>query len=218
MSRADAPLAATAPLATLACAFGALAALVSAGSLGGADQWGVDHLMPGAHFGGGTPSLLDAVVPLRHEHWGSAFAVVTNLVTLPASALVSLAVVGAGCLVLARRGRRRAAFAWACAWGFGNAVEVLCKSVIARPQLHHDLLALRAFDSSFPSGHVLRTLLVAAVLATVAPSARVWLAAWASITIVVIQVAGWHTPSDIAGGAALASLVILAAHRAARAA
>lgn len=177
----------------LSCAFAALAVLVATGTLAGVDQWSVDHLMPGGRFTGGAPTVGDALIPLKETHWDSGWSIAVNIVTLPASFLIALALV-------AWRSRLLAA-----ALLVAVAIEVLCKHVLARPDLHHGTLHVVAFDQSFPSGHTLRTVIVAAALG--GPLALVW----AVVSVVLLQLAGWHTPSDIAGGLLLGALALLGA-------
>ncbi len=197
----------------LAAAYAALAILVAAGTLAGLDQWAVDHLMPGGHGASAPPTALEALVPLYHTSWSRPLDLVANVVTVPAQALVSSALAGVCFLLLLRGGRRRAALAWAAAWLAGNGVEVLCKSVLARPLLHRHGLPLAAFESSFPSGHTLRAVLLASTAAAVWPGARLWLAAWAAAVLVLLEVDGVHVPTDIAGGLLLAGLVVALARR-----
>jgi membrane-associated phospholipid phosphatase len=173
--------------------FAALAVAVAAGAFTGIDQWAVDHVMPGGHFTGRQANLLDALVPLAGTHWDSALSVAAAVVAIPASFFVALA-------LTAWRSRPVAALVIA-----GTAVEALCKEALSRPPLHHGTLHVVAFDDSFPSGHALRVVLVAAAFAS--PLA----AAWAVLAIVLIQLAGWHTPSDILGGLLLALLGLLGA-------
>ena len=177
-------------------AFAALAALVAAGTLTGLDQWGVDHLMPGAHFHEAKHGLAEGLVPLLGARWHGGLAIAANVVTLPASFLVSLAIVAWRSRVLA------------LALLAGVAVEVACKELLVRPALHDGSFHIATFDSSFPSGHSLRTVLVAAALW---PLAGGWAAGWAAASIVLLQLAGWHTPSDIAGGVLLAASALLCA-------
>ena len=198
----------------LGAAYAALAVLVATGALNGPDQWSVDHLMPGLTGGSRGPSLVDAVVPLLDASWATGLDVVANVVTLPAQAVVASSLVGVCCLVLWRQGRRRAALAWGGAWLYGNAVEVLCKSTLERPLLHAQDYALVAFQSSYPSGHTLRSVLLAAAVAAVWPAARGWAAAWAAASLVLLEVDGFHVPTDIVGGLLLALLLIPAARSA----
>lgn len=179
--------------------FAALAIAVAAGVFTGLDQWGVEHLMPGARLTGGQPSLLDALVPFAGTHWGSAWSVLVNVVTVPASFLVALAIV-------AWRSRVLAALLLAAV-----AVETLCKEVLTRPELHHGTRHVVAFDDSFPSGHTLRAVIVAGALASP------WATAWAVAAIVVLQLAGWHTPTDVGGGLLLGASALLARRGTARA-
>jgi membrane-associated phospholipid phosphatase len=198
----------------LAAAFAALAVLVATGVLNGFDQWSIDHLMAAVPDARPGPSLLEAAVPLLHSSWDGGLAVVANVVTLPAQALVASVLAGVCCVVLWRRGRRRAALAWACAWILGNAVEALGKATLSRPLLHAGGHAVPAFESSFPSGHTLRSVLLVALVAAAWPSARRWVVLWAAATLVLLEVEGYHVPTDIAGGLLLALLVILAARSA----
>lgn len=179
--------------AFLLSAFVALCVLVAVGVLGGLDQWSVDHLMPGATFTNEESSLVDALVPLWGTHWSNGWSVAAAVVTLPASFFVALA-------LTAWR-----APALAVAVIAGTAVETILKHVLTRPSLHHGALHITGFDGSFPSGHTLRTVLVAALVAQ--PLG----AAWAAASIVVLELDGWHTPTDIAGGLLLGLLGLLGA-------
>jgi len=180
-------------------AFAALAVAVAAGVFTGLDQWGVNHLMPGGHFNDGQPSLLDSLIPLAGTHWGSAWSVLVNVVTVPASFLVALAIV-------AWRSRVLAALIVAAV-----AVETLCKEVLSRPELHHGARHVVAFDDSFPSGHTIRAVIVAGAIASP------WATAWAVAASVLPELAGWHTPTDVAGGLLLGASALLARGGAARA-
>jgi len=180
-------------------AFAALAVAVATGAFTGLDQWAVEHLMPGGSFTGGEPSLLDALVPFAGTHWDSAWSVLVNVAAAPASFLVALAIV-------AWRSRVLAALLVVAV-----GVETLCKELLTRPELHHGARHVVAFDDSFPSGHALRAVLVAGALASP------WAAAWAVAAVALLQLAGWHTPTDIVGGLLLGASALLARGRAARA-
>jgi len=197
-----------------AAAFAALSVLVADGALTRLDQWAIYHAMAGARGAGTRPTLVDALVPLHHAGFGSALGIVASIVTVPASLLLSLLLVGGCCLTLRRRGQARAAYAWAAAWLAGNAIEELCKSTITRPALYRHGLHLLAFDSSFPSGHTIRSIVVAAAIAATWPAGRLWAAAWAVASLVLIEVDAMHTPSDIAGGLLVSGLLVAAARRA----
>jgi membrane-associated phospholipid phosphatase len=177
--------------AFLASGFAALAALVATGATNGIDRWAIDHAMPGAQFSSHTPSTAEALVPLLHVHWHGAVHVLAEIVTLPASFLVSLLV-----LLALRR------WAWIVVWAAGNVVEETCKTVLARPALYHHGLHLAAFDHSYPSGHTIRVVVLAAAIG----HRSAW--AWAVAAIVLLEAGGFHVPTDIAGGLLLAALLL----------
>jgi membrane-associated phospholipid phosphatase len=186
----------------LAAGYATLAVLVAAGAFTGVDQWAVDHLMPSASFHHGRPGWLEAAVPLLHQRFDSPLAVAADVVTLPAAALVSLAIVVAAWRV--------AGLGLVAAWAVGSAVELLCKHVLVRPALHDGTFHVAAFDSSFPSGHALRAVLVACAVTRMWPRARGAAIVWVVASVVLLQLAGWHTPTDLAGGLLLGGLAVLA--------
>jgi len=186
----------------LAAGYATLAVLVAAGAFTGVDQWAVDHLMPSASFHHGRPGWLEAAVPLLHQRFDSPLAVAADIVTLPAAALVSLAIVVAAWRV--------AGPGLVAAWAVGSAVELLCKHVLVRPALHDGTFHVAAFDSSFPSGHALRAVLVACAVTRMWPRARGTAIVWVVASVVLLQLAGWHTPTDLAGGLLLGGLSALA--------
>ena len=183
----------------LSCAFAAVAGLVAAGAFTRADQWAVDHAMPGGHFTNKKVSLFAGLVPLAHTHWHSGYSAAVNVVTLPASFLIAFAIVVAASRVLA------------IALVAAVAVETLCKEVLTRPALYDGSLHITAFDTSFPSGHTLRTIIVAAAIAWRWPRGLPAVVAWAVAAIALLLLAGWHTPSDLAGGVLLGALALLGA-------
>jgi hypothetical protein len=178
----------------LAAFFAVVAAVVAAGVLSDVDQWSVDHAMPGAHFHTGTESFVHALIPFYSTRWSAPWSVAVNVVTLPASFLVALAIVVA-C-------SRRLAVALVA----GVVVELICKETLDKPALYDGSFHIVAFDSSFPSGHTLRTVLVAVAVAQVRPRLRVPAVLWAAASIALLLLAGWHTPSDLLGGVLLGLL------------
>jgi membrane-associated phospholipid phosphatase len=200
---------AAAALAAAAAGFVAVAVVVVAGGAARIDQYAVDHWMPSLHAGADDAAMLSW--GQLYPHLGAPLQVLCNLWTFPASPLASSLVVAAGCRTLARRGRRDAALAWAVAFVLANAVEVIAKSLLTRPALHADGGAYRGFDSSFPSGHALRAVLVAALVAAVWPRFAWPAVAWAALVLPALVLNGAHTPSDVLGGALLAVLAAAAA-------
>ena len=183
----------------VAAAFALLAVLVSAGVFHHLDQWAVHHLMPGLEPKPNEPSLFDSLIPLRGSDWSDGWSIATDLVALPGSFLIALAIV-------AWRSRLLAVVMLAAV-----AVEVICKEVLTKPALYLDGVHVVPFDSSFPSGHSLRIAIVAGALY---PLLRGWVVAWAGAAIALILLAGWHTPTDIAGGLLLGVLGLLCARSA----
>ncbi len=180
--------------------FAALGTLVAAGVLNPLDQWACDHLMPLAGgTSGGPPSLLESLVPLFHASWQPVGVAVTQIVTLPGQVLISFALVAAGAWKLR-------APVWVVVWLGATVVEYGIRHVLTRPALYRGGVHVTAFDSSWPSGHALRCALVAAVLAAAWPRARWALAAWLVASAVLLELAGFHAPTDVAGGLLLALL------------
>ena len=193
--------------AAAAAAFAALAGLVAAGATNGIDEWAVNHAMPGARFTGGRSSLVDAAIPLHHVHWHGAVHIAAELVTLPAAFLTATILLALCCV---RLGDRRAA-ALAAVYVIANAIEELTKQTLTRPPLHHGHLHLAALDSSYPSGHTIRAVLVAAGVSLAWPALRLPAGAWAACATVMLEVGGFHVPSDIAGGLLLATALLAGA-------
>ena len=91
------------------------------------------------------------------------------------------------------------------AWVLAVVVEIMFRHVLTRPALHRNGLHLTGLDMSWPSGHALRCALVAAALAAAWPRLRVPLAIWLAAVVVLLELAGFHTPTDVAGGLLLAT-------------
>jgi membrane-associated phospholipid phosphatase len=189
-----------------AACFAVLAVLVAAGELTSVDQWAVDHAMPGAAFGG-KPAFADAVIPLWGVHWHGVLHVVSELVTSPASFTPATLLVAAACLAV----RGGTAVVFAAAFVAGNAIEVLVKAALTRPALDAHGVHLAGFDASYPSGHTMRTVLVAVAVAWAWPRLALLAGAWAVSSIVLIELGGQHVPSDIAGGLLLAGALLATA-------
>lgn len=195
---------------SLGAAFVALSCLVAAGACTRLDQYAIDHWM--VHIGAGPAhnALSSAFRP--YPSGGSVAETAFNVWTFPGSVLVSGALLALCCAVLARRGRRRAAVAWAVAWVVVNAIEVAGKGLLHRPALSAMVngapVHVANFDASFPSGHTARALLLAFMVTSVWPR-LVWAAGvWAAGACVFLVVSGAHTPSDVVGGALVALLVV----------
>jgi membrane-associated phospholipid phosphatase len=160
--------------------------------------------MPLAGKPGPPPSFLESLVPLLHAAWHPAGVAVVQLVTLPGQVVVSFL------LVLLAAWKVRAP-EWVAIWLFATAIELVCRHTLTRPPLYRNGLHVAAFDSSWPSGHALRCALVAAALGVAWPRAWPPLAAWLAGSAVLLELAGFHTPTDVVGGLLLALLACGAA-------
>lgn len=187
-----------------AAGFAALAGLVASGAATGLDQWACDHAMPFAGRPGPPPTFLESLVPLLHASWRPLGVAVAQIVTLPGQVVVSFLLV----VLVARRLR---APSWVAAWLVASGVELICRHVLTRPALYRGGVHATSFDSSWPSGHALRCALVAAVLAAAWPRLRGLFAAWLVAAVVLLVLAGFHTPTDVVGGLLLALLAGTAA-------
>lgn len=183
----------------------ALAVLVGTGALTGLDQWAVDHAMPLAGAPSTAPTTLEGIVPLLHAPFHPPGVGVTQIVVLPGQAVFSLLLILLAARQLWKRGRTEAAVCWTAAWFAAIAVELVFRHTLTRPPLYRDGVHLVAFDSSWPSGHALRCALVAAALAVAWPRLRAPLAIWLAAVVVLLELAGLHTPTDLAGGLLLAT-------------
>lgn len=161
--------------------------------------------MPFAGTPSSAPTTLESVVPLLHAPFHPLGTGVAEIVTLPGQVVISLLLVLLAAWSLWKRGRVEAAVCWTAAWFVAVAIEVVFRHTLTRPPLYRDGVHLVAFDSSWPSGHALRCALVAAALTVAWPRHRLALAIWLAAVVVLLELAGFHTPTDLAGGLLLAT-------------
>jgi undecaprenyl-diphosphatase len=190
-----------------AIAFAGLAVLVQLGRLNAVDSFAVRHLMLS------QPERVATLVGRLLSYHGRELHA-TQLIRLPASALPSTLLVLLACGILWRRRRGWEALLWLAAFALATAVELVCKSTIAKPALYTPVdgspYPLPALEMSFPSGHALHSILVAAVVATVWPRLMPLSLVWVATVIVSLQLNGVHPPSDILGGILLACAAVAA--------
>lgn len=177
-----------------------LGGLVASGTASGLDRWAANHAMPFAGPPGPPPTFLEELVPLYHAAWQTAGAAAAQVVTLPGQVLVSLALVLLATWRLRRTG-------WLAAWLAGTVVEVGIRHVLTRPPVYRHGVHVTGFDASWPSGHALRCAIVACALGAAWPRLRIVLAAWLTAAVVLLELAGFHTPTDVLGGLLLAVVV-----------
>jgi membrane-associated phospholipid phosphatase len=152
------------------------------------------------------PTLLESAVPLYHASFHPLGVAVTQVVTLPGQAVVSLLLVALAARRLWTCRRVEVAMWWTTAFVLAVGVEVVFRHALTRPALYRDGVHLVSFDSSWPSGHALRCALVAAVVGVAWPRLRILLGIWLTAVVVLLDLAGFHTPTDIAGGLLLATV------------
>ena len=173
----------------------------------GLDQWACDHVMPFAGRPQPPPTFLESLVPLLDASFHPLGIAFVQVVTLPGQVLLSFVLVVVAAWRLWQRGRVEAAACWTAAWVTGVGVEVVLRHALTRDALYRHGVHLVSFDMSWPSGHALRCALVAASLAAAWPRLRLPLALWLVACVVLLELGGFHTPTDIVGGLLLAAAV-----------
>jgi membrane-associated phospholipid phosphatase len=174
----------------------AVAAAVAVGAFTWLDQFAVTHwmpwLVPHRH-----PFVTFASLTLPNVH-GRPLEVAAQLWTYPASVVPSAAIV----FVVARRFATPDALRWCALWIAANVIEVSGKLTVYRPHLVKDHVHALTLDHSLPSGHTIRSLLIAAVVASAWRSGRLaWI--WAAGVLFALVVIGAHTPTDVLAGLAV---------------
>jgi len=191
--------------------FAVLAVLVALGSLTGVDQYATRHWMPGLQANA-TTGIVDVLLPFGNRR--DVFNLFADAWLYPASAPAAALIFALACHGLWVSGRRTAAVWWAGALVAGSVVEVFVKHVLARPALYvlDDGIRVHVatFDHALPSGHTLRSALIAALVYWLWPRLGWAVAAWAATVPVLLVLAGWHTPTDVAAGLLLAGVCVLA--------
>jgi membrane-associated phospholipid phosphatase len=159
-----------------------LAVLVEATDFDRLNSFAVRHLQP---FAGTAHPRLNTLA---------------ELVVSPAAPTTAVVVTAALAAWLWLKRRPVDALTWPAALVAAFAVELVSKLVIDQHRSgvwHGYGLTL---DSSFPSGHMLRAVILAGAVSTLWPWLRRALAWWCAAVAVCLLVNGWHLPTDIVGG------------------
>jgi len=172
--------------------------------------------MPLAGAPGAPRTVLDALVPLLDAPFHPLGVAVAQIVTLPGQVVISFLLVAVAAGALWRQGRRTAAVAWPAAWLLATTVEVVFRHTLSRPAIYRDGVHVVGFDASWPSGHALRCTLVACALGAAWPRLRIPLGIWLVAAVVLLELAGFHTPTDVVGGLLLATVAAAVAFAAER--
>ncbi len=111
------------------------------------------------------------------------------------------------------RDRRREAVLWVAAFATSLVIELIGKALITRPHASpHSLAGTSLAQGSFPSGHVMRIVVVAGALTAAWPRLR-W--AWIALVVYVscvVELTGMHTPSEVLGGVLGGCAIVTAVH------
>ncbi|HWE82077.1 MAG TPA: phosphatase PAP2 family protein [Gaiellaceae bacterium] len=205
-------------IGALGAALVLLAILVVAGTLTRFDQFALDHLMPWLR-----PSAVSH--NSSAGYWRpfplgiSTGAKLVDTLTYPCSLLISAIVVGAAALVFWRNGRHLTALGLGTAWAVGNAIEWAGKHTLTRSALYGTTDGVRihvgSYDDSFPSGHMIRGIIVSYAAVLLLEGRWSWaIAVWAALVGPALVLQSAHTPTDVFGGA-LIGLILLVFMRAA---
>jgi membrane-associated phospholipid phosphatase len=188
----------------LGTAFLILTAAVGTGLVRPVDRFAIDHLQPlsGTSLAQSVapPDPLVALRPVVNGH-RSVLVSAAAIAFAPADTLSAVIIVAAAGLMLYRRGRPRAAAAWIVALVTGLAIEGTGKLLVDQIQFSPSSTILGVtLNGSYPSGHTIRSVILATMVATLWPRTRLWLIAWVVLVTSLLELGGLHVPSDIAGG------------------
>jgi hypothetical protein len=138
--------------------------------------------------------------PIAGGHGHRHLREFTEILLLPAAPVVAAILMGVLSVLFYRRGRISSAIIWPAVLAVGFAVELLAKLVVSQDHSNAWGLLGLSLDSSYPSGHMLRAILLIFAATSLWPR-------FSSLVIVVfcgvgfmLLVNGWHTPTDIVGG------------------
>jgi membrane-associated phospholipid phosphatase len=159
-------------VATLFAALIILGAAVRQGRLEAIDHFAYLHLQP-----------------LRKGDW--------SLLTAPAGPLAAPLLLVAGALAMRRPATVRVA--WMLVFAASIPIELAGKRLVVRPHVDADRFPWHAHDG-YPSGHTMRGIVLAGVLAAAFPPARIPLIVWAAANAALVETTGMHPLSEVVGG------------------
>jgi membrane-associated phospholipid phosphatase len=189
----------------LAAAFAILTVAVAAHALRPVDRFGIDHLQefaPENVAGTIAPALPQrALEPIIEGHRSPAEAVAA-IVFAPADSISALVLAaGAAGLLLVRRRPWTVAAVWPAAVAGGLLVEALGKRFIPQIQFSPPSTTFGiTLQNTYPSGHSMRAVIIAAMVTAFWPRLRPIAVAWVVYVVAVLELGGLHVLSDIAGG------------------
>jgi membrane-associated phospholipid phosphatase len=107
--------------------------------------------------------------PIAPGHGYQLLSGLAEAVVSPGAPLTSAVIIAGAAGLLWARGRRREAVAWALTYPAAIVVEIVCKLLIQQHRSGVWQGFGLTFDSSFPSGHMLRAILIAGILSALWP-------------------------------------------------
>jgi membrane-associated phospholipid phosphatase len=127
--------------------------------------------------------------PLRKGDW--------SLLTAPAGPLAAPLLLVAGAIAMRRPATVRVA--WMLVFAASIPIELAGKRLVVRPHVDADRFPWHAHDG-YPSGHTMRGVILAGVLAAAFPPARLPLIVWAAANAALVETTGMHPLSEVVGG------------------
>ena len=200
----------------LLAAFVVFTGLVAAHALRPVDRYAIHHLMPYASdsvAGTIAPSEPEnAVRPIVHGHRSLAQSIAA-VAFAPADSISALLLAAVTTIVIRRRrGPWRAGLVWVAALLAGLAVEGLGKMLVPQVKFTYSSLVLGVkIEGTYPSGHTMRSVIVATMIVSLWPRAKPLAIAWVLYVTAVLELGGLHVPSDIAGGCLIGGALAAAA-------
>jgi len=200
----------------LLAAFVVLTGLVAAHALRPVDRYAMHHLMPydsDSVAGTIAPSEPEnAVEPIAHGHRSLAQSIAA-VAFAPADSISALLLAATATVVIRRRrGPWRAGLVWIAALLAGLAVEGLGKLLIPQVKFTYASVVFGVkIEGTYPSGHTMRSVIVATMIVSLWPRIRPLAIAWVVYVTAVLELGGLHVPSDIAGGYLIGGALAVAA-------
>lgn len=208
------------PVAAFLAAFLVLTVLILVGAMRPVDQWSANHLMPWKDHPRRPPTTLErAVAPAAASARGDVPALAAGgfLLAATAAPLPATLAFAAGCVLIARRSRRAAA-TWAAMYMAGGAVELVGKALVSRPGItelvHGAPVVQAAFNTSYPSGHTIRAVMVVGLLGCLTRQAHRAAIVWIALLSAALVACNLHTPTDIAGSLLVGPVLLAPAYAA----